>query len=114
MKKICFLFLLLVGLILSSSKNNDDRFDVLNGQITVLQGQVIGLITLQAEVTSITSTISALHSSLSSLNETVNIVRSKVTYSLANGSIGNHFGKGLTLITTKSPETYNHNLNLSI
>ena len=112
MKKICFLFLLLMGLILSSSKNNDDRFDVLNGHITVLQEQVTRLTTLQAKVTSITSTNSAFQSSLSPLHEIVTTVRSKD--GLADGSIGNHFGKGLTLITTKSPETYNHNLNLSI
>ena len=82
MKKICFLFLLSVGLVLSSCKNYDDRFDALNGQITALQGQVTGLSALQTEVTALKSTITAIQSSLSGLQGTVTTVQSEVTTAL--------------------------------
>ena len=82
MKRICFLFLLSVGLVLSSCKNYDDRFDALNGQITALQGQVTGLSALQTEVTALKSTITAIQSSLSGLQGTVTTVQSEVTTAL--------------------------------
>ena len=106
MKRICFLFLLSVGLVLSSCKNYDDRFDDLNGQITSLQGQVTGLSALQTEVTALKSTITAIQSSLSGLQGTVAGVQSGFTTALqtAQSEITNQVKEqldtGLGVLTT--------------
>ena len=106
MKKICFLFLLSVGLVLSSCKNYDGQFDALNGQITALQGQVTGLSALQTEITSLKSTITAIQSSLSGLQGTVAGVQSGFTTALqtAQSEITNQVKEqldtGLGVLTT--------------
>ena len=110
MKKICFLFLLSVGLVLSSCKNYDDRFDALNGQITALQGQVTGLATLQTEVTALKSTIAAIQSSLTGLQSNISTVQSDFNTALGkaktdiNQQIEDQLNTGLSGLSDKNAE----------
>ena len=108
MKKICFLSLLSIALVLSSCKNYDNQFDVLNGQITTLQGQVTGLATLQTEITALKSTIAAIQSSLTGLQGTVTTVQSDFNTALGkaktdiNQQIENQLTTGLSGLTKKN------------
>ena len=112
MKKICFLFLLSVGLVLSSCKNYDDRFDALNGQITALQGQVTGLSALQTEVTALKSTITAIQSSLSGLQGTVTTAL-QTAQSEITQQIQDQLNTGLGGLTTSLSDLNEKNDELS-